>query len=203
MATTKVVTLESLTPDPANVRKHGDRGQAGIEASLRRFGPARSIVIDGKGVVRAGNGTLEAARAAGITDILVVEPAPGQLVAVRRGDWTPSEATGYGIADNRLTDLSHFDDDALADTLRALQSEDFDLAAVGFDPGEVDDLCDRLASDLGGDDDEEGDGPGAGDQVPLAIVLDRKQAREWEKMKAGVGIKSDTAAFVHFVLGEG
>jgi hypothetical protein len=136
----KVVPIDDLSVDPGNLRTHDARSDSGIEASLKRFGPARSIVVDGKGVVRAGNGTLEAARRAGITDVLVVEPKPGQLVAVRRSDWSPSEATGYAISDNRLTDLSAFDPDGLAKTLRALQDEDFDLDAVGFTDAEVDAL---------------------------------------------------------------
>jgi hypothetical protein len=136
----KVIPIDDLSVDPGNLRQHDSRGQSGIEASLKRFGPARSIVVDGKGVVRAGNGTLEAARRAGITDVLVVEPKPGQLVAVRRSDWSPSEATGYAISDNRLTDLSAFDPDGLAKTLRALQDEDFDLGSVGFTDAEVDAL---------------------------------------------------------------
>jgi hypothetical protein len=136
----KVVPIGDLEVDPGNLRQHDARSDSGIEASLKRFGPARSIVVDGKGVVRAGNGTLEAARRVGITDVLVVEPKPGQLVAVRRSDWSPSEATGYAISDNRLTDLSSFDPDGLEQTLRALQDEDFDLNSVGFTDAEVDAL---------------------------------------------------------------
>jgi hypothetical protein len=136
----EVVPIDDLSADPGNLRTHDARSNSGIEASLKRFGPARSIVVDGKGVVRAGNGTLEAARRAGITDVLVIEPKPGQLVAVRRSDWSPSEATGYAISDNRLTDLSSFDEDALGATLRALHDEDFDLDAVGFTDTEVDAL---------------------------------------------------------------
>jgi DNA modification methylase len=142
--TTRIVSIDDLATDPANLRVHDERGRSGIESSLKRFGPARSIVVDSKGVVRAGNGTLEAARRAGIIDVLVVDPEPGQLVAVRRSDWSASEATGYAIADNRLTDISAFDNSALADTLQALQTEDFDLDAIGFNQEELDELIGSL-----------------------------------------------------------
>lgn len=142
-----VVPIDDLSIDPANLRLHKD-DSAGIEASLNRFGPARSIVVDGKGVVRAGNGTVDAARRAGITEVLIVEPAPGQLVAVKRSDWSASEATAYGIADNRLQELSAFDDTALAETLRALQSEAFNLDAIGFTGDQVNALCEGLGTAL-------------------------------------------------------
>src|SRR5271157_5885560 len=93
------ITLDSVHQDPANVRLHPERNQAAIRSSLARFGPGRSIVLDGRNIVRAGNGTLEQAQAAGIDEILVVEPKPNQLVAVKRSDWSPSEATAYSIAD--------------------------------------------------------------------------------------------------------
>ena len=141
------VKLDDLHVDPANVRRHGPRNQSTIRASLARFGAARSIVVDGKGIVRAGNGTLEAARDAGITEALVVDPRPDQLVVVRRKDWSPTEATAYSIGDNQSTLQGEWDDPGLAEHLRALQSEDFDLAAIGFDAGEVDQLLERLAAE--------------------------------------------------------
>lgn len=140
----EVMSLDSFVSDPANVRRRDDRAKDTLRASLTRFGPARSIVVDGKGVIRAGNGTAEAAHAAGITKALVVDAEADQLVVVRRKDWSPSEATAYSLADNRTTDLSIDDPTDLASTLRALQSEDFDLSAVGFTAGEIDALCEGL-----------------------------------------------------------
>lgn len=132
-------------PDPANVRRHPERNASASEASLRRFGPARSIVIDAKHVVRAGNLTLESAKAAGVTEVLVVEPQPGQLVAVKRADWTPSEGTAYAIADNRTGDLAENNDVSLVEQLRALQSEDFPIEAAGYTVDEMHDLVASLS----------------------------------------------------------
>ncbi len=156
----EVVSIDDLTLDPANTRVHPEPNRRAMDASLKRFGPARSIVVDGNGVIRAGNGTIEAARAAGCTEVLVIDPEPGQLVAVRRKDWSPSEGTAYSISDNRSTDLSLNDDAALAATLRSLQSEDFDLEAVGYSDEEVDAICAGLADDTAGALDG-GEDPGA------------------------------------------
>src|SRR5689334_2882647 len=113
----KVMPIGDILPDATNARRRDDRARRHLSASLRQVGAARSIVIDGKDIVRAGNGTLEAAQQAGISEVLIVEPRPDQLVAVRRSDWSPSEAVGYAIADNRLGDLATFDDAVLADQL--------------------------------------------------------------------------------------
>ncbi len=59
------IKLADLSNDPANARKHDDRNIDSIIASLRRFGQQKPIVIDMNNIVRAGNGTLEAARRLG------------------------------------------------------------------------------------------------------------------------------------------
>src|SRR4051812_9327443 len=87
------VEISSLSPDPANVRRHSERNLETIKASLRRFGQQKPIVVDGSGIVRAGNGTLAAAIALGWTHIKIV-----------RSNLAGSEATAYGIADNRAGD---------------------------------------------------------------------------------------------------
>ena len=131
------VSIDSIHADPANVRRHPEKNLAAIKASLARFGQQKPIIVDGDGIVRAGNGTLEAARALGWDKIAVVRtPLKG------------SEATAYAIADNRTAELAEWDDVGLAEQLRALQSEDIDLAAVGFEAGEVDAMIGQLADDI-------------------------------------------------------
>lgn len=132
-----VVPIEDLALDPRNARVHGEKNSAAIESSLNRFGPARSVVVDGGGVVRAGNGTLDAARKAGVKEVLVIDPRPGQLVAVRRKDWTPTEATAYALADNRTAELAEWDDAALGEILRGLQAGDVPTDGLGWDASEV------------------------------------------------------------------
>jgi DNA modification methylase len=124
----ELVPIDSLTFDPSNVRKHGEQNLSTIKASLNRFGQQKPIVVDANGVVRAGNGTLMAAKALGWKEIAVV-----------RSTLAGSEATAYAIADNRTAELAEWDDDALKQTLAALQIEDEDLAvATGFDAKEID-----------------------------------------------------------------
>ena len=127
---TKLVDIASLSLDPANLRRHPERNMQAIMGSLRRFGQQKPIVVDAKGVVIAGNGTLAAAKQLGWKQIAVVETA-----------LAGSDATAFAIADNRTAELAEWDDDALAKTLAALQIEDEELAnATGFDAGDLDDL---------------------------------------------------------------
>jgi DNA modification methylase len=134
----EVLPLDALHVDVSNVRRHPARNLDAIKASLARFGLQKPIVIDANNVVRAGNGTLEAARALG-----------WETIACVRTPLRGVEAVGYAIADNRSAELAEWDDAGLAEVLRGLQSEpDFDLAAVGFSDDEVSELLDSVADDL-------------------------------------------------------
>lgn len=145
------VSIADLIPDAANVRRRDDRAKTVLANSLRQFGPARSIVLDGQDIVRAGNGTLEAFAANGGTEILVIEPAAGQLVAVRRPDWSAVEATAYAIGDNRTSELASWDDVALGDTLGALKADGRDLDELGFTADELETIWEDGADAILGD----------------------------------------------------
>jgi ParB-like nuclease domain len=132
----QTVGIDTVHSDPANVRKHPERNLEVIKASLARFGQQKPIVVDANGIVRAGNGTLEAAKALGWEKIGIV-----------RTDLVNSEATAFSIADNRSAELAEWDEPGLAETLRSLEAEDFDLDVVGFTSDDVDELLERLAND--------------------------------------------------------
>ena len=64
------VAVDGLHPDPANARTHDQRNLDAIKASLAKFGQRKPIVVQRQGmIVRAGNGTLAAAKALGWTEI--------------------------------------------------------------------------------------------------------------------------------------
>lgn len=74
--------ISKLLADPRNSKLHPKRSIEAIRASLRAFGQRKNIVVTKDGEVKAGNGTLEAARLEGWTHI-VVGPAPVDLVKAR------------------------------------------------------------------------------------------------------------------------
>jgi DNA modification methylase len=120
--------IADLSLDPSNVRKHSRRNLDAIKASLRKFGQQKPIVVDAKGIVLAGNGTLTAAQELGWTEIQIVRT---ELAGV--------EATAFAIADNRTAELAEWEEDKLSQVLQSLKVEDADLlAATGYDAAEVD-----------------------------------------------------------------
>jgi ParB-like chromosome segregation protein Spo0J len=117
--------ISDLSEDPANARRHGQRNLEQIKGSLRRFGQQKPIVVDATNVVRAGNGTLAAARSLGWTTIAAV-----------RSDLAGADLTAYAIADNRSAELAEWDAEVLAATLA-----DPAIGDVGFTAAELDELA--------------------------------------------------------------
>ena len=101
---TKIIetNIESLVPDNKNFNKATEYGDRLMDESLRKFGLARSIVIDKNNRIIAGNKTAEKAADIGFTDVLVVEVDGNQLVAVKRKDIDLDSAKGreLALADN-------------------------------------------------------------------------------------------------------
>jgi ParB-like chromosome segregation protein Spo0J len=138
--TIETIDITDISQDPANVRKHSRRNLDAIKASLRAFGQQKPIVIDSRNIILAGNGTYEAAKELGWPEIQIV-----------RTNLAGTSAVAYAIADNRTAELAEWDDTALAEQLRALQSEEFDIEAAGFTGEEIDGLINKLGSDVIGE----------------------------------------------------
>jgi len=111
--------IAELKNDPANARKHSPRNLKAIRDSLDVFGQQKPIVIDSRGVVIAGNGTLEAARELGWDEI---------DVAVT--DLDPAHAQAFGIADNRTAELAEWDTDVLGQLLEGMDSNLADILSI-------------------------------------------------------------------------
>lgn len=120
-----ITTLGDLTSDPQNARKHNPRNVGMIERALNDVGTARSIVIDEDGVVLAGNATIEAAAAAGIDRVQVVDSDGETLIAVRRTGLTPTQKTDLALYDNRTAELAEWDIGVLADLGESIDLSQF------------------------------------------------------------------------------
>jgi DNA modification methylase len=116
--------IVDLLLDPENARKHSQKNLDAIKASLTKFGQRKPIVINQKGVILAGNGTVEAARSLGWDHI---------DVAVVPADWDEATARAYALADNRTAELAEWDENVLAKQLLELLDGDFDIEAIGFE----------------------------------------------------------------------
>lgn len=114
-----MTSLKDLKHDQKNARKRTDRSVSLIKESLKRYGAARSIVIDEDNRILAGNGTIEGAKAAGIKNLRVIETDGTEIIAVKRTGLSEEEKVGLALADNRTSDLSDWD----ADMLKQLSEE--------------------------------------------------------------------------------
>jgi ParB-like chromosome segregation protein Spo0J len=108
-----VTHIKDLVPDPGNRRLHSPRNIGMIVDALHKVGAARSIVIDEDNIIRAGNGTVEAAAEAGITKLLVVDADGTTLVAVRRTGLTDAQKRDLANYDNRTSETSTWDAEGL------------------------------------------------------------------------------------------
>lgn len=122
------VSIEVLVPDPMNARLHPERNIEAIKDSLRLYGQQKPVVVRKEtGVVVAGNGTLEAAKALGWTKLAAVFNSMDELTAM-----------GYGLADNRTAELAKWDFETVArvDRLMAELGAGDEFMA-GWSPDEV------------------------------------------------------------------
>lgn len=123
-----IVPVESLHHDPANARRHGERNLETIKASLAQHGQLKPIVVQRQGmIVRAGNGTLAAAKSLGWTEI-----------AATVVDMDNATAVQFAIADNRTAELAEWDSETLATLLDGMDS--LQQEAVGFNDKELTEL---------------------------------------------------------------
>jgi ParB-like chromosome segregation protein Spo0J len=117
------IQITELSLDPKNARKHSKRNLEAIAASLSKFGQRKPIVVH-RGVVLAGNGTLEAAKSLGWTEIDVAEVPE---------DWDNNTAKAYALADNRTAELAEWDESELAKQLLELDDNGWNIAQLGFE----------------------------------------------------------------------
>lgn len=153
------VPLDDVNLDAANARTGHDLDR--IAASLHRYGQRKPIVVNRSegNKIEAGNGTWQAAKSLGWTHIAAVFVEDDPMTAV-----------GYGIADNRLGDLSEWD----AETLLALvDGLDPDLGLpTGFDEDELAGVLAELGAGL--DDGGGGESSDAEPQINKAEELRKK-----------------------------
>ena len=123
--------VAELTQDPRNARSHDGKNIEAIKRSLQEFGQQKPIVVNTKGEVVAGNGTLAAALELGWEKIAVVET-----------DLVGSSATAYAIADNRTAELAEWDEKNLASVLKDLDADQ--LGATGFSEEEADTIIEEI-----------------------------------------------------------
>lgn len=94
----KVIDIQELAQDSHNFNKGNEQGQQLMERSFKELGAGRSILLDRNGNIIAGNKSQQAAIAAGIKKVRVIETTGDELVAVKRTDVDIDSAEGRKMA---------------------------------------------------------------------------------------------------------
>ena len=123
--------IEKLVPYARNSRTHSKEQVDQIAASIREFGWTNPVLIDANSTIVAGHGRVLAARKLNLPEV----------PCIRLGTLTPAQVRAYVIADNKLALNAGWDDEMLADELRAITEEGgIDALLTGFDEKELDAL---------------------------------------------------------------
>lgn len=126
-----------LKPDPRNARTHSPEQLGQLRASIREFGFTNPVLLRPDGMIGAGHGRVEAAKAEGLAEIPTVT-----IEGLSDDQWR-----AYVLADNRIPLNAGWDADLLAVELAALGALDVDLTAFGFDQSELTALGDLDVQD--------------------------------------------------------
>lgn len=125
----ETVNPNEVTLDLLNSRAHTSRNLNALKRSLQTFGQTKPVVLSADGIVLAGNGTVQAARELGWTELAAV-----------RVELTGEQARAYSIADNRTAELAEWDYEVLAGLMKDLDHRDL----IGWSDEEIDDVLQVL-----------------------------------------------------------
>lgn len=123
---------DNLKPWPNNPRTHSEKQLVKLKASIQRFGFTAPVLVDELNVILSGHGRVQAARELGLSAI------PTRLIT----GLSETKKRAYVIADNKLSQLSGWDNNLLKSEMEILITEDFDIEVTGFSTAEIDIMMD-------------------------------------------------------------
>jgi len=121
--------LVDLKPHPKNPRRHPDSLIKKLVSSIETYGFTSPILCDADFRILAGHARCKAAEQMGLAEApVIVLPLSG------------AAADAYVIVDNKLNELSEWDEDILSGLISDIDAVGFDVELTGFDIDEIDAL---------------------------------------------------------------
>ncbi len=162
--------LDRLLPYASNARTHSASQVREIADSIVEWGWTVPVLVAENGEIIAGHGRVLAAK------LLKLEECP---VIVARG-WTVQQRNAYRLADNKLALNAGWDDELLAEELRALDGEPV-LTLIGFSEEELE----KLLGEPGAPSPGGGGEPGADRQFRVVVTCETsaEQAEAVERIQ--------------------
>lgn len=127
----------SLRPWPNNPRTHNDKQLAKLKACIQKFGFTVPPIVDESGTILSGHGRVQAAIE------LKLDTIPVRILS----GLTEAQKRAYVIADNKLGQLSGWDENLLKQELFLLSETDFEIELTGFSTAEIDVMFDDGSAD--------------------------------------------------------
>lgn len=115
----QLMEIEKIFPYINNPRKNKDIDK--IASSILEFGFQQPIVIDKNNVIIVGHSRYEASKKLGLNKVPVL-----------KADLSEAQSKAYRIADNKLNELSDWDNELLSLEFKELDSLDYDKDILGF-----------------------------------------------------------------------
>jgi DNA modification methylase len=126
----RYVPIGQVTLDPRNPQQHSDSQIKQIARSIDAFGFSVPVLVDRSNTVVAGHARIKAALQLGLL----------QVPVIRLEHLSRNQVKALQIADNRLAEMSTWNDRLLAETLKELSELElsFSLETTGFSMPEID-----------------------------------------------------------------
>lgn len=194
--------ISDLSHDPRNARTHSPEQIAQIAASIEEFGFTNPVAADREGIVRAGNGRLDAVALIYERGGQIKAPdgtaiPEGLIPAIDCSSWTDEQCRAYALADNKIALNAGWDQAVLDAEIKALSEMNFDISLTGFDDADLKASIARISASL---DDASPAGPsgGAGSLsreflIPPFTVLSAREGwwQERKRQWLALGIQSE------------
>jgi ParB-like chromosome segregation protein Spo0J len=134
----KLELAEELKPNPANPNLHDENQTRLLCAMLKHQGWREAIIVSNRsGLVVCGHGRLKAAKLLGLKEV------PVDLQDFKN----ETDEVAHMIADNRISELSFFDNATLKDVLLGLDTGALDMEVTGYDENALEDLMTQFFVD--------------------------------------------------------
>lgn len=117
-----------LKPWPGNARKRSNKQLIPLKASIGSFGITNPPLTDECNVILCGHGRVQAALELGLASI------PTRIIS----GLTEAQKRALVISDNKIAELSKWDDAKLKAELEILLQEKFEIEMTGFSTAEID-----------------------------------------------------------------
>lgn len=124
----EMVDPATLRVPPSHARKHDGKQIEQVAISIDQFGFVVPIVADDQGLIAAGVGRWQAARLRRLDAVPVI----------RVQFLSEADRRAFALADNRLAELSSWDEELLRGELEFLFEQDYDFSVTGFGLGDLD-----------------------------------------------------------------